>query len=228
MAQLNFQKYLTIIDRLFQYSYEKAGGYQYRSEHTRRVFRYCQRLAPAIGKERRIDTKALLLAAIFHDAGKHMFIEKNGHLDGSHATDKKRGIKHEKLSADYLKQFLRTNRDIDPALVQKSYRIIMDSISKKPKTVEAKILQDADVLDEFGLINVWRMSTYGAFHNVSLEQTLSYWHTELKKQMLAKARRMWFPASKKTAVQRIKANDLFFSNLEKEREGADIKLLGTQ
>lgn len=106
-------------------------GPKYRWEHTLRVAHWAWILA----KEEKADVERCVIAALFHDVSH--FVSRDY---------RKHGEKSAEIAVDFmLKAAFTENLAEDVSYAVKSHVGEM-----KPKTVEAKILQDADTLDRFG------------------------------------------------------------------------------
>lgn len=127
-------------------------------EHTMRVLRICEFL----GQKMNADMTVLLPAAILHDMARE---EENHAIAGAH---KARSL---------LEKYDLSDEQIDEichAIESHSF-----SGNKKPKSLEAKILSDADKLDAMGAIGVYRVSTYSGENARSLEDAINHFHDKL-------------------------------------------------
>jgi HD superfamily phosphodiesterase len=118
---------------------EDAWGPNYRWEHTQRVACWALRLA----NEERADAEECVVAALFHDV--------------SHFTcgDYRR---HGTASAEIARDYLQKNGYDKDFVENVAYAVEAHVAEPNPKTLEAKILQDADTLDRFGC---FRMLLFG-------------------------------------------------------------------
>ena len=119
--------------------------------HTQRVLA----LATKIGLEEKADMEVLKAAALLHDVGRSL-------------EDKKKNVDHaiegSKIAKRILKKCNFSTEKIDDVI----YCIEVHRFSKrlKPKSLEAKIIQDADRLDMIGAIGIARVfSRAGALNN---------------------------------------------------------------
>jgi uncharacterized protein len=109
-------------------------------DHTARVTRLCG----IIGGNERADMDVLIPAALFHDIARPVEEEK--------------GIPHEEEGARMAENFLRSIH-YDEKLIPRIADAILKhrySSGKKPESLEAKILSDADKLDAMGAIGISR------------------------------------------------------------------------
>jgi uncharacterized protein len=106
-------------------------GPKYRWEHTLRVARWTWILA----KEEKADIKKSVIAALFHDVSH--FVSKDY---------RKHGEKSAEIAMDFMLKAGFPNDFAEDV----SYAVMSHVGERNPKTVQAKILQDADTLDRFG------------------------------------------------------------------------------
>lgn len=111
-------------------------------DHVTRVYNLCVK----IGKEEGADLEILKLAALLHDIG----ISKDRE-------------NHEKVSVELAKEILKDYDKMEEVL----HCIDVHRFSKdlEPKTLEAKILQDADRLDVCGAVGIVRTMVYTGYVN---------------------------------------------------------------
>ncbi|MBU1043893.1 MAG: HD domain-containing protein [Candidatus Omnitrophica bacterium] len=211
-----YSKEISILKDIFGNSIEKAGGKGHRFYHQLRVAHYCEKLANKVELPNdKLDN--LILAALFHDIGKAPRIGEDGALDGSHKADEKHGDHTDKNHVFYLlKQYLGHLHD------EKSLNLVSDIISSK-EMEEYKILSDADNLDEVGLINIWKMFTYGGAFNVDIQETIDYYFNEDRPRLLEKSStRLYYEFSKELAKKRIQRVDDVLNALISETLSEDI------
>ena len=128
-----------------EYFKEESSGHDY--FHTLRVYK----IAKTIALEEKADANIVMLAALLHDVDDVKISPKTS------------------ISKDNARMFLSNNK-VDSQTINFICNII-DEISYKgkdsiiPKTLEGKIVQDADRLDALGAIGVARAFAYGGNHN---------------------------------------------------------------
>jgi len=110
---------------------DEPWGPKYRWEHTLRVAHWAWLLA----KEEKVDIEGNVIAALFHDVSH--FVSKDY---------RKHGEKSAEIAMNFM---LKAGFPTDFAK-DVSYAIKSHVGERNPKTVQAKILQDADTLDRFG------------------------------------------------------------------------------
>jgi len=115
-------------------------------EHTFRVLE----LAIFLYKRHGADISTIVLAALFHD----IMRMKNNHAEEA-----------SKFVVEFLRgtEFEDIRMDVADIIREHSY-----SLSKKPTSLESKILQDADRLDALGAVGIARVFSFGGFLNREL------------------------------------------------------------
>jgi uncharacterized protein len=124
-------------------------------DHVARVFNFCRLLA----KNEKVDQEVLRAATLLHDIGKpEEEKDKTGRVD--HA------ILGAKMAAPILKKlgFAKEKiKHIQECIISHRYRT-----RHRPKTIEAKILFDADKLDTIGVIGLARGFIWVGKHNAKI------------------------------------------------------------
>jgi len=167
----------------------------------------------------RVNNEVLALASILHDIGRG-------------EQDKNKGkVCHAEIGAKRAKEILLDNK-IDEKTIDDVIHCIETHRyrgNKKPKTIEAKILFDADKLDSIGAIGIGRAFLFAGeigakVHNkkdIDILETKSYTEEDtayreymvklkfIKKKMMTKT-------GKKIAKKRDKFMKKFFKQLERE------------
>jgi len=113
----------------------ETWGAKYRWEHTLRVANWAMQLAG----EEKVDVEKCIIAALFHDVSHFVSDDYRKHGD---------------KSAEIARDFLRKRRFPQDFIEDVTYSVTSHVGEHHPKTVEAKILQDADTLDRFGYIRI--------------------------------------------------------------------------
>jgi len=182
-------------------------------EHTMRVYKNAEKLA----KKENANTKLVLCAALLHDIVSFSKSDKR-----SKKSSIKSAIKATKILKKY--NFSKTEiKSVSDAIREHSF-----SQNKTPKTLEGKILQDADRLDAIGAIGIARVfavagSERRAFYNEldpfcarrkpnDQRWTLDHFYRKLLK--LEKL--MNTKAAKKEAKRRTKILQIYLTELKKE------------
>ena len=167
--------------------------------HVKRVYNLCLRL----GKKLDADIKILEIAALLHDIGR-----------------KKEGVKafkrnHAEISAELANNFLATfdlpKEDIENII----HCITTHSFSNelKPKTLEAKILSDADKLDALGAIGLYRTIGFTVKTKGGVDQVIEH----LENKIMKLRNQMYLDVSKKIATKRERIILDFYNSIIRER-----------
>jgi uncharacterized protein len=200
-------------------------------EHIERVYNLCLHLAKY---ESNVDLEILKTAALLHDIARFKeFQDKTGKIE--HAT----------LGAEMAEEVLKTLGYSREKIEQIKHCIIVHRYrrNRKPRTMEAKILFDADKLDALGAVGVARAFMMAGhynqkiYSNVSIEEYLRdnvfegkpegglkdvSKHTpnieyELKLKHIPE--RLYTPKAKTISKERLRFMENFFERLKTEISG---------
>ncbi len=202
---------------------EEAGAY-FRSargshdwDHTERVYRLCLR----IGRKEKADLGVLKLAAILHDIGRE-------EEDRSHGR-----ICHGRSGAALARGILERH-GCDAATVKAVAHCIRTHRFRKggaPRTLEARVLFDADKLDSIGAVGVGRAFLFAGeigarLHDKTIEvgKTKPYTRedTAYREYLVKLSRvrdRMTTREGRRLAAGRHRFMAAFFARLNKETDG---------
>ena len=188
-------------------------------DHTERVHKTALHIGRLMGA--RLDV--LSAAALLHDIGRKYETRKQGK------------ICHAEKGAELAREIL-TRLDFDRPTIEEIAHCIEAHRyrgGKVPRTLEAKILYDADKLDSIGAVGIGRAflfagQTGARLHNdsdvdilackpYSKEDTA---YREFKFKMSKIKDRMLTPEGKRLAAERHDFMELFFERLEREVKGA--------
>jgi len=182
-------------------------------KHTMRVCKSAERLA----KKENANTKLVLCASLLHDIVSFPKSDKRS---------KSSSIKSAIKAAKILKKYNLSKTEIK--IISDAIRDHSFSQNKKPKTLEGKILQDADRLDAIGAIGIARaFAVAGAegrtFYNESdpfcdkRKPNDQNWAVDHFYRKLLKLEKLMNTKSAKTeAKRRTKILENYLSNLKKE------------
>jgi uncharacterized protein len=162
-------------------------------DHVERVVKLCWQ----IGNDEGADIEILIPAAYLHDIGRKLE-EKDPKLD--HA------VEGAKIARDFLIKIGY------PKYHEVSYAISVHRFSGGfiPKTLEAKILQDADRLDALGAIGIYRTIMYSTKNHRNIEDTIEHF----EKKILTLKDTMQTPTAKRLALEKHKIVEEFVSSLK--------------
>jgi uncharacterized protein len=187
-------------------------------DHTERVYRLCLR----IGGKEKADLGVLKLAALLHDIGRE-------------AEDRSSGkVCHGRSGAALARKALERH-GLDEATVRAVVHCIRAHRFRKgavPRTLEARVLFDADKLDSIGAVGVGRAFQFAGeigarLHDKDIDvgRTKPYTREDTAyREYLVKLRRvkdrMTTREGKRIAAERHRFMAAFFARLNKETDGA--------
>jgi len=185
-------------------------------DHTLRVYNLCMRIGQAEGA----DMEILRIAAYLHDVGRYSQDRSNG------------TICHAERGAEIAEELLK-----DVAISSARKDNIIHSIrshrfrgSSRPKSLEAKVLFDADKLDSIGAIGIGRAFQFAGevgakLHNPSVdpENTKPYTvddtgYREFKLKLSKIKDRMLTSEGRRIAKERHEFMEIFFERFLREYE----------
>ena len=154
--------------------------------HVQRVYDTCIEIGEALSS----NMLVLEISALLHDIGRI----KN--------KEEAQGKNHAEISAEMARQFLHSN---EFALSQEDTDNILHCIQAHsfsneviPKTLEAKILSDADKLDALGAIGLYRTIGFTVQNNGGMERVVYH----LENKILKLKDRMYLDISREMAKKR--------------------------
>jgi len=157
----------TLIERTKEFArsfFDRDGTHDF--SHVERVFNLCMH----IGREEGADLEILALASLLHDIARPL--ESEGKVED-----------HAKAGAEIARKYLLSvgyHRDKIEEVVHaiEAHRF---SRGPEPKTLEAKILSDADKLDAIGAIGIARVFMYSGEHGRSIEDSIRHFEEKILK-----------------------------------------------
>ena len=188
-----------LIQKVEAYAKDNLKSVSHGFDHTQRVYN----LAYNIGKWERANLLVVLTSALLHDLGR--------------VIEEGIGADHAVTSAYYAKDFLKTI-DFPKEKLMPVFNAIKQHRSRKgeePKSLEAKVLSDADSLDALGAIGIGRTFTYGGRIERDVRGTVRF----IRDQMLDRADRMFTPTAKRLANRRIAYMIQYLQRIEEEVHG---------
>ena len=151
MNDLKYKKLLNLARK----EYQQLNMHSHDWDHIQRVLQYCER----INKKEKTDVTILFPACILHDLGRVKGKEK----DHSTSIEKSDNLLAQSGYAEDERKKI-----IDCIL---SHSVNSD---KKPVSMEAKILFDADKLDSYGAIGVTRFFTLAGEQQWNLQESIDH------------------------------------------------------
>ncbi|WP_258084714.1 HD domain-containing protein [Thermococcus thermotolerans] len=192
---------LRLIERTREYAkhfFEREGTHGF--SHVERVFNLCMH----IGKEEGADLEVLALAALLHDVARPL--ESAGRV-------KDHAIEGARIARQYLRSLGYNNDKIEAvAHAIEAHRF---SRGPEPRTLEAKILSDADKLDAIGAIGVARVFMYSGEHGRDIEASLRHFEEKILKLKDL----MYTETARRIAEERHAFTVQFIERIRREIEG---------
>lgn len=210
-----------ILTEAKKYFIDARGSHDF--DHVERV----RQMALHIGKKEKAELEIVELAAILHDVSRKSQDEKNGEID------------HSKHGAETARKILEKYKIPEKKISQIIHCIEAHRFrgNTKPKTIEAKVLFDADKLDSIGAIGIGRAFLFAGelkakLHNSGMSdteilQTKEYGKEDTAyREFLIKLRhiksRMQTRTGKKLAKERHYFMVKFFTIMKKEIQAGQL------
>ena len=154
----------------------------------------------------RIDLEALVTATLLHDIGRRFEEDYGEH----HAVISARLARHLLEAMGYGEDFISRVEEI---ILSHSF-----SLKKKPESLEAMILSDADKLDAIGAIGVVRAFMLGGERRETIEDKVNHFYEKLLKLKEL----LYLEESIRIAERRHKFLEEFLRELERDLEESRI------
>jgi putative nucleotidyltransferase with HDIG domain len=191
--------------------YELAGGRNYRYHHLVSVHRHVRRFLEELDVD--ADEKVVEVSALFHDIGRKEDIE-DSYLDPmeSHEGHDEAGAE---IVSEYVEEFL-TQREVG-----KVEEVIRNHHSEA-ETVEGKLVQDADLLTNYGVSDLWRMIHYSSEKERTMEEGFEYFDNALKKRFEEKLKNFHFELARDCAENRLEKHIEAVEQMKDEYYARDL------
>jgi len=214
--QLN--KLIEILKKTFINYSEPGGGRGYRFSHSVRVMKYCANfLKTPFFKKLKLNKDKVLVAALFHDIGKIKAATANKEIQYNSWGNKY----HEKIGAFIADRYIKkVIKDIN--FRREISKIIEDLKEKEPQSPETRLIRDADSLDNYGVIKIWRTVIYAQYENRQIDRVYEYWEKEGRKEAKKELSYFYFPPLKALAMRRFHKLDKLIKEIKIENLGKDI------
>ena len=178
--------------------FEREGTHGF--SHVERVFNLCMH----IGREENADLEVLALSSLLHDIARPL--EDSGKVE-DHAVE----------SARIARRFLKSLGYPEEKVEAVVHAIEAHRFSRgpEPRTLEAKILSDADKLDAIGAIGIARVFMYSGEHGRDIEASLRHFEEKILKLKDL----MYTETAKRIAEERHNFTVEFIERIRREIEG---------
>lgn len=180
--------------------------------HVKRVQRLCVQLSKNMKK---VDSEVVEVAALLHDVGK--YVEK-----GNNAVD------HGGISAGMAEEFLNSVKFEEEKVAAVCHAIRVHTHGEEPRSVEAKILHDADFLDKMGAVGVATLFIKACLTNATIEESAEFWRHPSRDSYVG-LHALWLQKphyyTKAAGILAKKRNKIvyaFFKQLEREIALSDV------
>lgn len=199
-----------VIERYAREQMAKLGLHGW--PHVKRVQRLCVQLAK---NAKEVDSGVLEVAALLHDIGKYVEKENNA-------------VDHGRISAEMAEEFLRSIKFDNDKLKAVCHAIRVHTHGEEPRSLEAKIVHDADFLDKMGAVGVATVFVKACLANTTIEEAARFWRNPSKNSFVG-LHALWIQKphfytrlARSVAKRRNKIVYAFFKQLEKEMQLADF------
>jgi len=157
--ELNF--YISKLKILFENISEPGGGQGFRFWHGLRVMTYVKNFLnkyPDYFKKYKIDRDVAIIAALFHDVGKVEAVTANKVINyGSRGN-----LNHPKIGGEAIRKILR-HKDLSNKKINEIVQVIAEQHDLNKCLPESLLVSDCDILDNCGLLKLWRTITYAEY-----------------------------------------------------------------
>lgn len=218
----DYTPFVEIAHKLLSVVHE-SSGVGYRFTHVYRVFQAVaqMRYYPELAGEE-INWPLVRIAALLHDVGVTVLARRYGFLDVTNPEIFRAWVEeHASLAPDIIRAEVRdllSEDEVDE--VCRLSALHMDY--RQDNDLALKVLQDADNVDERGMIFMWRMNGFSHNHGRTMLDQLN-WYFELRPKFLAETtEKLYFPSSHVVATQRTQAFDDSMMQFWQQMNGVDI------
>jgi len=180
--------------------------------HVKRVQRLCVRLSKGL---RGVDSEVVEVSALLHDVGKYVEKENNA-------------VDHGRASAEMAEEFLHSMEFDAEKAKEVCHAIRVHTHGEEPRSMEAKVLHDADMLDKMGAVGIATLFIKACLVDTTIEETVQSWRHPSKGSFVG-LHALWLQkphfytkAAGSLAKRRNKIVYAFFKQLENEIELADV------
>jgi HD superfamily phosphodiesterase len=203
----DYRRIYRIVRKLFERSSHFSHGPYDETYYTLRVYETVKEIVAKLGRP--VRKQQVLVAAILHDAGK-ADLDDTKLFTSSH---KEEWHRHPKLSVPLTRSILKRLGHSQEFVDEVCYLVMHHDDRKLPieKTLELKVLQDADLISDHGIAGFIRPFLYAGKNERSTIETIRYMQEIMPsieredRLNLAISKRLW---AKKTRFLRTLLNEL--------------------
>jgi HD superfamily phosphohydrolase len=217
--QKDIDFYTSQLYKLFKDISEPGGGWAFRYWHGLRVMSYINNFLkkyPIYFAKFNIDSEIAIIAGLFHDIGKIKAVDASKIINYS----SKGNSDHQRIGGDIIKNILK-NR-LGQEKIEKISNIIKEHSRPSRANVECLLVSDCDILDNCGLLKLWRTITYAHYQKKNINRIWEYWEQEGCKKIKDDIGKIHFPPIKKTALRRFKKLDSVIKEIKREAQADDF------
>ena len=171
---------------------------EYRMNHTLLVLKNSIRLS----KNRKVNLDVVALSAILHDVATYSSQRRDHAEEGAKVAMKY--LKEQKYPDDIIKQ------------VAHAIRVHAGPLVFSPRSMEAKILQDADTIDKVGALSLTTFLLHYGSRKMMARQALEELRKDMPKRLRWYYRTMNFPEGKRIVGEGCRYIRVFIKKLQKE------------
>lgn len=214
LEESELQELKTRLKEEFSEYYEIAGGKNYRYHHLVSTRKHVKKIMGSRELENSsFDEEVVEVAALFHDIGRKMDIE-DGEMDPI-----KNHEGHAETGAQIVMEY---TQDVIGKRKSQKVREIIERHHSEPETVEGKILQDADLLTNYGVSDIWRMIHYSSDKERTHEEAFEYFWETHQPRYTERLQEFHFDFSREWAKDRLLKHQKTIREMEKEFQASDI------
>lgn len=189
-------------------------------EHTVRVVASIPAILRSVKVPEELDRSALFGAALYHDAGWAVQVGE-GRADRWDVLSKPLDDLRRELAASLLAERLMSC--LSPGSLERACSAIREANTRGELIAEARVLSDADNLDEFGPLAFWQLVRQKAASGRGIEACVEFWHSQ-QEYHFWQARLEWFHFEpvRKLAEQRLELLEHFVGLVSRLSRGEDL------
>jgi len=220
IKQKVLRSYISRLKKIFKNVSEPGGGQGYRFSHGSRVMIYVRSFLkkyPEYFRRFKIDSDTAIIAALFHDIGKIKAISRNRIID----YNSRGNLDHHKIGSQIIRKILKGS-SLSDEKINKISQIIQEQHGRAKKLPESILVSDCDILDNCGLLKLWRTITYAQYQKRGIERVWEYWEKEGFKKTKDELRLIRFPLIRRVAMKRLRRLNKVIKELKQEAEGKDL------